>query len=656
MGNAASFESVMESTAEGQELRNLGELKGHEYPFVSKITDFVEYIEKGQAEGFKTIIEKLNHIKQIHYDITASKSNSKINDLSYVSEISSMSNNILFGSSSSSSPQMKSAFEMLTENFSKQIDQFKSQLKSLTESNNAGQSTNNSIIQNPTSSGSEKEKRKSFKRASSFKGLGTTNNLTNGVIVDFGSLLQSAFDWTAVDDKQGYFKIRDRMEIVISHYFEELKDMKEILKKCEGHDRIDVTLLFTGSFEREFWVKNFGQQVFYVQKDTLLNDLDSLFLTYKGLKSKTWVDDIDFIIDPTCDDIVSISDFKTIIQWFGPFGDLFVVMEDLLRMKCFWGSLTSITAQELLSDQPTGTFIIRFCEDRPGDFYISCVEEEENDDSINFFDSQMNSQSSRFVYHFLLQRKREKKEKKEDKGKIYFLLTDADMEYKFETVDQIIRQYNLTFKIPFEGESPLRVDLNAKNDMKVIRDSDEEIVLDNFIKYTGRVESEKEKKKKAMALNNNNTNNMELKINALTKNLDKSNSSTPSSSTNTSTTNSPLITSSNVDNNAPIINISIPTANINNSATSTVNINQKNNEKQTSKTTVSHLKTDSIESPVINTNGFTNIPIITTSVSTPVVNTGSDSSTTPFMPNLQPHDHNDSETDSENDIKLIEEK
>ncbi|KAL9653681.1 hypothetical protein ABK040_009156 [Willaertia magna] len=606
MGNYNSVPSTVESQPE--ELRTLNETRANENPFYVKLTEFIDFLDKGKSEEQKsimtcsTIIEHLIEIRKYHQEIIANPKN-KIECVLYAEEEKDNTTfdfSMMGAKTSSSSSSNKPAFEEMTRNIISKVEEFKKEIIAIIRANtntNFNINSSNLINQSALNSPHHERKRSSFKRSGSMRGSMRWTN------TDLLQSVNNAFDWNAVESKKTFFEIRDRMEIIFAHYLNEMIDFSELLKKFDNPSDVDVTnTLFEGldGLVKSFWQKNFGDEVFYVKKDTFLDSLFSQFERLKGLKSKTWVDDIDFIIDPTCDDIVSISDLKTIIKWFGPFGDMFVNMEDLLRMKCFWGSLTSIRTQELLEDQPTGTFIIRFCEDRPGDFYISCVEEEEN--SYSSF----NNLSSKYTYHFLLQRR---KGKKDDKEKYFYYLTESDLEEKkkFETIEQFIKLYNLTFKIPFEGESPLRVDLSA-----IIDKQDslfDEPVLDAFIKYTGRVESEKEKKKKNIHAKGGNTSNSTSKVN---KNVNTSGNNTPIS----------------------VNNITI-TMNDNNKTT------QSSDESSGSSPVV-------INTTTMNQN---NESMLAVSVTSPTTTTTSNS-TTPLISNRESRV---SDLESENEIQLVEE-
>ena len=247
-----------------------------------------------------------------------------------------------------------------------------------------------------------------------------------------------------------YFQIRDEIEILLAHHLEEMRGYKELVEKIQKSDSkndnpdINVARLLGDDLGAEFWKNYCGEKVFSIDKDAFLDNLDAYFQGWKNRVKKTWVEEISLIIDPTCDNVVSVMDFKCVLQWFGPFAiSFFVPVDSFLSMKHFWGSLSSIESQKLLDTKEPGTFLIRFSEMESGSFVMSVVEQQ-SDDNLGFFGETAHNV---VTSHFLLKRK------KEESGKVYYGLCESDLDQKFETIEALLKQYRLTFKFPLTDES-----------------------------------------------------------------------------------------------------------------------------------------------------------------------------------------------------------
>lgn len=259
-------------------------------------------------------------------------------------------------------------------------------------------------------------------------------------------------------------------------------------------------------FGAEFWKNNIGGNIFSVSKDSFLDTLDTFF-DFNVRTKKNWVDEISYIIDPTCDNVVSMIDFKTTLKWFGPFStQFFPILNTILDMKHFWGSMSSIEAQNLLDGQEPGTYITRFAENEPGSFYVSVVED--GGDTFGYFDSLLMN-SNRKTYHYLVRRKRDERE-----GKMYFVLIDSDMDYKHEKIENLFKQYHLTFKHPYlddrkkeehskkkKGEEEVDFVSFMKSqkslNSKALTDDDEDEEL--FTSFRGRIPENKKEVQKSVA-------------------------------------------------------------------------------------------------------------------------------------------------------------
>jgi len=315
-----------------------------------------------------------------------------------------------------------------------------------------------------------------------------------------------------------YFEIRDEAEIILSHSLEEILSYKEIASKLhkaelQGLDyshpstksQLDITYILD-EFGSEYWKSNFGGNIFSVDKECFLDVLDTYFQDLRN--RKTWVDEITQIIDPTSDGIVSLTDFRTVLKWFGPFTSFFFnPIDTFLQTKHFWGSLSSIEAQELLDKQDAGTYVIRFCETEPGAFHVSCVEDN-TDDGLSFFDTTNTIlQNNRQTYHYLVRRKKDEKE-----GKLFFVLTDSDIDYRHETIESLLKQYHLTFKFPFQDETKKEEHVKKKKGedevdfVSFVRSQvnlsgigDDEDNEPGFVQFRGRSTEKKKKETKGAA-------------------------------------------------------------------------------------------------------------------------------------------------------------
>lgn len=251
-------------------------------------------------------------------------------------------------------------------------------------------------------------------------------------------------------NSQKYFAIRDEIEILLTFHLEEIRgyrDIVEKLKQSESKGEIVevsvISILLPDEFGAGFWKNKCGENVFSMKKNDFLDIIDLFFQQLKDRVKKIWVDDFSYIIDPTCDNVVSIVDFKHVLQWFGPFGtNFFVPIDNFLNMKHFWGSISAMEAQMLLDSADPGSFLIRFSGTEAGSFAISVIEQESND-NLSVGDEATHYKQT---LHFQLSRKR-------DDSKMYFILCESDMDHKFETVDSLLKHYRLTFKYPFVNDS-----------------------------------------------------------------------------------------------------------------------------------------------------------------------------------------------------------
>ncbi|KAG2381423.1 hypothetical protein C9374_006412 [Naegleria lovaniensis] len=395
-----------------------------------QLLDIIKPSSGGILEGFTTTVKNIEEIMKL-YDQIITNYSKQTTQLQYTMA-GKNNNNLLLGASTSnfSNSGNRHAFDMMTDAISSHILKTKSQLEELVELN-------------------EQHARRSLKRTNSMTS-------TTSLFASTNNLQAAGYDWSNLDNKQRYFEIKDEIEILTSHHLEEIEAFKQLASvihnaELQGLDyshpltqaQLDITHVLD-EFGAEYWKTNFGGNVFSVDKECFLDVLDTYFQDLRN--RKTWVEEINDIIDPTHDSIVSIIDFRTVLKWFGPFTSFFFnPIDAFLQMKHFWGSLTSIEAQELLDKCEPGTFIVRFCETEPGSFYASVVED--NGDNFGYFDSLLTS-GNKQTFHYLVRRKKDERE-----GKMYFVLIDSDMEYKHENIDSLFKQYHLTFRIPYQDDS-----------------------------------------------------------------------------------------------------------------------------------------------------------------------------------------------------------
>ena len=342
----------------------------------------------------------------------------------------------------------------------------------------------------------------SLRRASSFLHA-QTNPKTNYVI--------------DMDSKQKYFEVRSEMEIILTHTLEEIKDLKECLdakRKIEGGtsstsgaDVADVSVLLQDfDFECSWWEKKIGSSNFSVKKKAFIDAIEE---TFAHLKVKFEIEVLEEISDPTCDGVVSVTDLKTLTRWLG---SIYKWNTDELKLRNiagkedaapviflphFWGSVTCYDAQDILQKEEPGTYIIRFNENEPGHYYISCVQEnvvenEETSSNTGFF-------ATRQVYHFVLKRG------KTEKGEPYYYLSDADKSHKFKTITELLdKNYFLTFKYPYVNDDLKSAFVSKKRDvdvfgaLKSLSGEGDDLNPYPFVVYKGKFNVNEKKKESDM--------------------------------------------------------------------------------------------------------------------------------------------------------------
>jgi hypothetical protein len=134
---------------------------------------------------------------------------------------------------------------------------------------------------------------------------------------------------------------------------------------------------------------------------------------------------VEELLDPTGDDFVTVNDFKIFLSWFGPFKKSVENANHVLSYTFFFGAMTSLEAQHLLDNKPIGTFLLRFNEKDFGNFVISCVEED---------------QDEQHTLHFKVFRKGDR-----------FYLLESEMEHT--TIQDLLDAYPLTYRTPYKDET-----------------------------------------------------------------------------------------------------------------------------------------------------------------------------------------------------------
>jgi hypothetical protein len=306
-----------------------------------------------------------------------------------------------------------------------------------------------------------------------------------------------------------YYLIKEECTIMLEHHYEQFKLYRKYLTDCKNHAQnlkqapedlsledfmkmankqdFDVATYFGNDKDAQiFWARYYGPKIFSVKKEEFLKNYKTQLEENEQRKAKrrqsykqsittgstgsmdmsafgfTWVPEFEVLMDPTCDGYVSVADFKSFLGWFGPMETSCQNADALLNSPFFWGSLTSLDAQALLDREETGTFLVRFNESKPGSFYITCVEEQTDENGFNGNGggqmTYMGEDEISQAIHFKVNKEKEKN----------FWLSGSDKGHT--TIQSLLNQYELTFKIPFNQE---KLKYKAITDFR-IKDEEEE--------------------------------------------------------------------------------------------------------------------------------------------------------------------------------------
>jgi hypothetical protein len=112
-----------------------------------------------------------------------------------------------------------------------------------------------------------------------------------------------------------------------------------------------------------FWEKTVGQIEYGKEKMKFINEM---MIDFRFETNNIIPLEINILIDPSNDGIVSISDYLTFLKLFGPFKKCFQNVDLILSYEWFWGTLNTYECELILKNEPIGTYLLRFDESRPG--------------------------------------------------------------------------------------------------------------------------------------------------------------------------------------------------------------------------------------------------------------------------------------------------
>lgn len=144
----------------------------------------------------------------------------------------------------------------------------------------------------------------------------------------------------------------------------------------DGDDGLKQRLAesFSSDDVRKLWMTLFDcdQSVSAVAWDTFLAAYE------KAVDRKMSPDEentIKHVLDSDCIGGVTARSFNNFLKIFGPLEKSFKNVKNLFKQKWFHGFLTVEEVIRLLSDQPVGTFLVRFSRSKPDSFVVEFVEE-----------------------------------------------------------------------------------------------------------------------------------------------------------------------------------------------------------------------------------------------------------------------------------------
>eukprot|EP01080_Neovahlkampfia_damariscottae_P000937 gene937-9845_t len=225
-------------------------------------------------------------------------------------------------------------------------------------------------------------------------------------------------------------EVKSEIEILINYHLDGIEYLEQIFLELKKKEKKNCSfrIIESNSFgederkqeENEFWWNNFGKLTYCVPKKDFLEDLK------KHVKEENWDDIINEIIDPTSDNMVSVSDFKIFLRWFGPLSVCMTNLKDLGKQNYFYGCLSTIESQRLLDIKKQGTYLVRFDEKNVGQFIISCVDESQTENVFTTIHFRVFSDADCF-----------------------FLSPDENIS---NHISDLIKKYPMTFRVAFNDD------------------------------------------------------------------------------------------------------------------------------------------------------------------------------------------------------------
>lgn len=194
-----------------------------------------------------------------------------------------------------------------------------------------------------------------------------------------------------------------------------------------GLVQFELSRVLDNSPAQLFWDVQFGKEVFAVTKRYFLHKL-------RGDHPDLCFDEIDALIDPSCDGVVSLSDFRSFLEYFGSYPTCLSNANALLDCVWFYGSLSTSSAELLLTNASPGSFLCRFCDQRPGRFtitYVELVSDHQGNGGLN-------AAEDRAIIHYHTNIDRE----------LHVLLIEGDSISK--SIKDLVQSYPISFRRPYK--------------------------------------------------------------------------------------------------------------------------------------------------------------------------------------------------------------
>lgn len=176
---------------------------------------------------------------------------------------------------------------------------------------------------------------------------------------------------------------------------------------------------------KDFWLKLFGAEAFYVKWDEFIEELS------KALGVSISKDDqalMKHVLDNSGTGHINMYKWSEFLKGFGPLTNVVNNVRNILTAPWFHGFLTSREAELLLEDQPIGTFLIRFSRSSGGSFALAFVQEH------------------RKILHILIQSCMPEGFKIDEE--------EGDKSKYFESLQDIVDHYSIFLQHSFTSELP----------------------------------------------------------------------------------------------------------------------------------------------------------------------------------------------------------